>query len=78
MWNRSETEVNSKWDPKWNRSGIDVESKDFNKEVLKFTTKGNQKDKCFGHGRRKMFVSWNVFECGFQKAYNLQWKSNLS
>ena len=27
IWNRSETEVNSKWDPKWNRSGIDVESK---------------------------------------------------
>ena len=73
-WDRSEFEVRPEVKSKWNRCGIEG----FSKEVLKFTTKGNQKNRCFGHGGRKMFVLWNVFECGFQKAYNLQWKSNFS
>ena len=45
---------------------------DFSREVLKFTKKGSQKTKCFGHGRRKMFVLRCVFEGGFQNACKLQ------
>jgi hypothetical protein len=45
---------------------------DFSWEVLKFTKKGSQNTKCFGHGRRKMFVLRCVFEGGFQKACKLQ------
>ena len=45
---------------------------DFSWEVLKFRKKGSQKTRCFGHGRRKMFVLRCVFEGGFQKACKLQ------
>ena len=45
---------------------------DFSREVLKFTKKGGQKTRCFGHGRRKMFVLRGVFGGGFQKACKLQ------
>ena len=51
---------------------------DFSREVLKFTKKGSQKTRCFGHGRRKMFVLRSVFEGGFQKACKLQSKNHFS
>ena len=34
---------------------------DFSREVLKFTKKGSQKNRCFGHGCRKLFVLRCVF-----------------
>ena len=43
---------------------------DFSWEVLKFRKKGSQKTRCFGHGRRKMFLLRSVFEGGFQKHVN--------
>ena len=51
---------------------IHEKGSDFSREVLKFTEKCSQKTRCFGHGRRKMFVLRSVFERGFQKAYNIQ------
>ena len=33
----------------------------FSMEVLKFTKKDSEKTKCFGHGRRIMFLLRNVF-----------------
>ena len=45
---------------------------DFSREVLRFTKKGSQKTRCFGHGRRKLFVLRYVFEGGFQKTCKLQ------
>ena len=56
----------------WEVMKITKKGSDFSREVLKFTKKGSQKTRCFGHGRRKMFVLRSVFERGFQKAYNLQ------
>ena len=47
---------------------------DFSREVLKFTKNGSQKTRCFGYGRRKMFVLRCVFEGGFQKACKLERK----
>ena len=45
---------------------------DFSREVLKFVKFSSQKIKCFGHGRRIMFLLRCVFEGGFQKACKLQ------
>ena len=47
-------------------------SGDFSRDVLKFVKFSSQKTRCFGHGRRKMFVLRCVFEGGFQKACKLQ------
>ena len=47
-------------------------SSDFNREVLKFTKKGSRKTRCFGHGRRIMFLLHYFFEGGFQKGCKLQ------
>ena len=45
---------------------------DFSREVLKFTKKGSQKTRCFGHGRRKMFFYGVFLEVVFKKdvSYN--------
>ena len=56
----------------WEVMKFTKKGSDFSKEVLKFTKKGSQKTRCFGHGRRKMFVLRCVFEGGFQKACKLQ------
>ena len=40
---------------------------DFSMEVLKFVKLDNRKTRCFGHGRRIMFLLPGVFESGFQK-----------
>ena len=45
---------------------------DFSREVLKFRKKGSQKTRCFGHGRRKMFVLRCVFKVVFKKTCKLQ------
>ena len=44
----------------------------FSREVLKFVTLGNQKIRCFGHGRRITFLLGCVFEGGLQQACKLQ------
>ena len=41
---------------------------DFKREVLKSVKIGSRKTRCFGHGRRIMFLLPGVFEGGFQKA----------
>ena len=46
-------------------------SSDFSREVLKFVKLSRQKTRCFGHGRRIMFLSRCVFEGGFQKVWFL-------
>ena len=40
-------------------------SGDFSREVLKFVKFSSQKIRCFGHGRRIMFLLRSVFEGGF-------------
>ena len=45
---------------------------DFSREVLKFVKFISQKTRCFGRGRRIMFLLRGVFEGGFQKACKLQ------
>ena len=40
---------------------------DFSREVLKFVKFSSQETKCFGNGRRVMFLLLCVFEGGFQQ-----------
>ena len=44
---------------------------DVSREVLKFVKFSSQTTRCFGHGRRIMFLLRSVFEGGFQKACKL-------
>ena len=46
-------------------------SGDFSREVLIFAKFSSQKTRCFGHGRRIMFLLQSVFEGGFQKSGKL-------
>ena len=53
-------------------------SGDFSRKVLKFVKFSSQKTKCFGHGRRIMFLLPGVFEGGFQTCCKLQGTNRFS